>query len=132
MNEREARETIYELVEAERDVNDARAQLERFNAANTPPRPPDAFDGLDEFTDFYRIKRKYEDTLASLEGELEGARTRYEAAKDVLQTIWPENVPLSFIYEGRRSDLEGVAYRIVNRRMGSQTQIVLTSDTVSE
>ena len=116
--QRRARRTIYELVEAEQDKETARKLLNSFNASEQPPSPPSEFTGIEDFFTFHRRKLRYEGELNSLQARLARAEDVYAQAKRSLQDILPENTRLHFTYEGRRQELAGTEFLIINRRLG--------------
>jgi hypothetical protein len=114
MSERSIESTVNQLVEALHDRAAAQAELDRFNTTYRPPIPPVEFANLRAFLDFHRLQRDYEDAVAEREKNLATTEERYTQAAHRLREVLPEDVLLHHEYMGRRRNLLGTRYVIVN------------------
>lgn len=128
MDRQQVHETINRLVETYHDLLQAQERLARFSALNEPPRKPAVFPDLPAFLDFHEERRRYEDRLQSFRIEVEVLDEAHKEAERTLQDILPENVPLSYDYEGEHQELVGMWFRLVNQHLrGVQSRIVISS-----
>jgi hypothetical protein len=122
-------EFINQLVEAAFEQEDAASRLRHFRESNDPPpRAPSEFNSLEAFLDFHDQRNRYNEGIRNLEAERDAARERYDHAQHTLRGVLPTNTSLRFTYEGRRQELEGVRYTIINRGIGGgASQIEVSS-----
>jgi hypothetical protein len=125
----QVRGAVNQLVEAEFDQTQAESRIERFRESiDPPPRPPDEFNDLQSFLDFYEEKHGREDEERSLRAQLDDAREAYNQAESALRGMMPENTPLHFDYEGERQELAGMRFTIVRQHLGrGQSRINISS-----
>ena len=125
----EAHDLVNRLVEADFDRRELMERLGRFSQTHDPqPLPPDEFENLAAFLNFYEAKRRYETERQSLKNQRDVAEESYNQAVKMLRDILPENTPLHYYYEGTRQDLAGVRFTIVNRHIArGRSQIEIAS-----
>jgi hypothetical protein len=112
-----------QLVEAREDQNAADKRLHDFRAAKTPPEVPNEFEDVDALLDYHHRRQSYEYYLRQHENALKKAKKEYADAADQLGVFLPDGVPLSYTYEGERSELFSTEYVIVRK----QGEIVIES-----
>ena len=110
------RSILGQLVEAREDQNDADMKLHDYRAAKTPPEVPNEFEEVDAFLDYHHRRQSYENQLKQHENALKKATKEYTDAADQLLLFLPDAVPLSYTYEGERSELFSTEYVIVRKR----------------
>jgi hypothetical protein len=112
----DVRSILGQLVEAREDQNDADKKLHDYRAAETPPEVPNEFEDVDAFLDYHHRRQSYENQLKQHENALKKATKEYTDAADQLLLFLPDAVPLSYTYEGERSELFSTEYVIVRKR----------------
>jgi hypothetical protein len=110
------RSILGQLIEAREDQNDADKRLQDYRAAKTPPEVPNEFEDVDAFLDYHHRRQSYEIYLRQHENALRKARKEYADAADQLGVFLPDGVPLSYTYEGERSELFSTEYVIVRKQ----------------
>jgi hypothetical protein len=123
MDREQVRETVNQLVESEHDQREATTLLRNFQDTNEPPLPPDEFEGLETFLDFYGGQQDYENRVQSLKTEHADAKQQYDQARMALSQVLPTGKPLHYTYEGDREELKGQQYDIVNVSAPGRGQI---------
>jgi len=123
MDKDQIRETFEQLVESNYDRRRAQTRLREFQDASTPPLAPSEFDDLEAFLDFYGRTQDHEDSLESLNTEYTNATERYDQARAALSMALPTNAVLHYTYEGRREELKGQQYDIMNTGSPGGAQI---------
>ena len=103
--DKDVRSILGQLIEAREDQNDAEKRLQDYRAANTPPEAPNEFENVDTFLDYHHRRQSYEIYLRQHENALRKAKKEYADAADQLGVFLPDGVPLSYTYEGERSEL---------------------------
>jgi hypothetical protein len=114
MDRERVRETVNQLVESEHLQRQATTRLREYQNANLPPLPPDEFENLEAFLDFYGGQQDYENRVQSLKTEHADAKQQYDQARMALSQVLPTNKLLHYTYEGNREELKGQQYDIVN------------------
>jgi hypothetical protein len=117
------RSILGQLIEAREDQNDADKRLQDYRAANTPPEVPNEFEDVDTFLNYHHRRQNYEKNLRQHENALKKAKKEYKDAADQLLLFLPDGVPLSYTYQGERSELLSTEYVIVRK----QGEIVIQS-----
>jgi hypothetical protein len=112
----DVRSILGQLVEAREDQNDADKRLHDYRAAKTPPEVPNEFEDVDAFLDYHHRRQSYEYYLRQHENAMNKAKKEYTDAADQLLLFLPDAVPLSYTYEGERSELFSTEYVIVRKR----------------
>ena len=123
MDKDQIRETFEQLVESNYDRRRAQTRLREFQDASTPPLAPSEFDDLEAFLDFYGRTQDHENSLESLNTEYTNATERYDQARAALSMALPTNAVLHYTYEGRREELKGQQYDIMNTGAPGGAQI---------
>ncbi len=117
------RSILGQLVEAREDQSDADKRLHDYRATKMPPEIPNQFEDVDAFLDYHHRRQSYENHLRQHENALKMAKREYTAAAEQLLVFLPDGVPLTYTYEGERSELFGAEYVIVRK----QGEIVIES-----
>jgi hypothetical protein len=110
------RSILGQLIEAREDQDDADKRLQDYRAAKRPPEVPNEFEDVDAFLDYHLRRQSYEIYLRQHENALRKARKEYADAADQLGVFLPDGVPLSYTYEGERSELFSTEYVIVRKQ----------------
>ena len=110
------RSILWQMIEARSAQNEADKQLQDYRAANKPPNVPNDFEDVDAFLDYHHRRQSYEIYLRQHENALRKARKEYADAADQLGVFLPDGVPLSYTYEGERSELFSTEYVIVRKQ----------------
>jgi hypothetical protein len=109
------------LVEAWRDLEDARRRLDGFRASQAPPVAPVRFGGPDDAVEHHRRRQLHEAELGDREGDLAAAERRYsEAARRLAGPALSEDEPLRHEYGGERAEMRGERY-VIERGAGGVT-----------
>ena len=117
------RNILGQLIEARTDQNDADKRLQDYRAAKRPPEVPNEFEDVDAFLDYHHRRQSYEIYVRQHENALKKARKEYADAADQLGVFLPDGVPLSYTYQGERSELFSAEYVLVRK----QGEIVIES-----
>ncbi len=117
------RSILGQLVEAREDQSDADKRLHDYRATKMPPEIPNQFEDVNAFLDYHHRRQSYENYLRQHENALKMAKREYTAAAEQLLVFLPDGVPLTYTYEGERSELFGAEYVIVRK----QGEIVIES-----
>ena len=110
------RSILGQLVEAREDQNDADKRLQDYRAAKRPPEVPNEFEDVDAFLGYHHRRQSYENGLKQHEKALNKAKKEYGDAADQLLLFLPDGVPLSYTYEGERSELFSTEYVILRKQ----------------
>jgi hypothetical protein len=107
--------TLEQLVEADRDRNDAARAISDYQAKATEPAPPPVFEDLDALLDFYLRRQEYYHGLQHRQDAQRVAADAYENAAERLSKILPNSSRLFYTYPGNRKDLRGATFAIENQ-----------------
>ena len=127
MDKQRLREIINQLVESEKDLREVDTRRNEFEQTRLPPRPPNEFENLQAFVDFYEEKQGFEDEKQRFQAELEVATERHTQAENVLMGILPDNVTLTYDYVGERQEFQGVQFKITNQVLINQRRIIIST-----
>ncbi|HEX6711282.1 MAG TPA: hypothetical protein VF068_13210 [Rubrobacter sp.] len=117
------RNILAQLLEAREDKNDADKRLHDYRAAKSPPEVPNEFDDVDAFLVYHHRRQSYENQLKQHENALKKATKEYTDAAAQILLFLPDGVPLSYAYEGDRSELLSTEHVILRK----QGKIVIES-----
>ena len=78
----DVKHTLEQLVEADRDPNDAARAISDYQAKVTEPAPPSVFEDLDTLLNFYLRRQEYYHTLQQRQDAQRVAADAYEHAAD--------------------------------------------------
>ena len=78
-----------ELIEAQLDLEDAKAVRDTFRAANGPPAVPPMFDGVDDFSQFVMEQTRFEGELAKVEEAMRPKTGRLEPPQRMCKVCCP-------------------------------------------
>ena len=115
MDSVEIRSAVNELIEAQLDLEDAKAVRDTFRAANGPPAVPPMFDGVDDFSQFVMEQTRFEGELAKVEEAIETKDRAFRAAAANVQGLLPDGTPLYHNYEGPRAEAKGERFMVLNQ-----------------